>query len=379
MNNRSDSSKPDCKIYLASLGNGIFMENTYEVIRKQKWKIIASFALAFFIIFAITIVVGLGDTINILMNVDWYFILFNIILEAGIYLVWTYRWKLILMTVNEHISYRSLLVMLLASDFGNNVTPGAAGGEPLRAYLLSATKKTPFEIAFATSTADRVFEFFPFVLISLFAAFFILFWEIPIWTKLIVFIMILVSLFFFTIILYAVYRKEISQRVIIRIMKSIHPFLVKLVKSDLTLVEMNEKIIFYIDRFSKGFLQVVKDKKILIIGFILSFFMWALDIVRFYICFITIGVYPPVIPLIIIYTIGILIMLVPLLPGSWGIREVIIVGLFAVVGVAGDVVISASLIDRFVSYILPTIIGAFAAFYYGKHIKQSQEMKTSNP
>lgn len=107
--------------------------------------------------------------------------------------------------------------------------------------------------------------------------------------------------------------------------------------------------------------------------------MWALDIVRFYICFITIGVYPPVIPLIIIYTIGILIMLVPLLPGSWGIREVIIVGLFAVVGVAGDVVISASLIDRFVSYILPTIIGAFAAFYYGKHIKQSQEMKTSNP
>lgn len=162
-------------------------------------------------------------------------------------------------------------------------------------------------------------------------------------------------------------------------MKSVHPFLVKLVKSDLTLVEMNEKIIFYIDRFSKGFLQVVKDKKILIIGFILSFFMWALDIVRFYICFITIGVYPPVIPLIIIYTIGILIMLVPLLPGSWGIREVIIVGLFAVVGVAGDVVISASLIDRFVSYILPTIIGAFAAFYYGKHIKQSQEMKTSNP
>lgn len=161
-------------------------------------------------------------------------------------------------------------------------------------------------------------------------------------------------------------------------MKSIHPMLIKVIKSDLSLSEMNEKIIFYINRFSKGFLQVVKDKRIFIIGFILSFFMWGLDIVRFYICFITIGVYPPIIPLIIIYTIGILIMLVPLLPGSWGIREVIIVGLFAVVGVAGDVVLSASLIDRFVSYILPTILGAIAALYYGKRIKQYSDSKTKN-
>ena len=355
------------------------MQDTYETIRKHKWKIILSFALAFFIIFAITVAVGLGDTISILMTANWYFILLNIILEAGIFLVWTYRWKLILTTVNEYIPFRSLLVMLMASTFGNNVTPGAAGGEPLRAYLLGATKKTPYEIGFASATADRVFEFFPFVLISLFAAFFILGWEIPIWTKIIVFVMILVSIFFFAIVLYAVYRKEISQRVIISIMKSIHPLLVKIIKSDLSLVEMNEKIIFYINRFSKGFLQVVKDKRIFIIGFILSFFMWALDIVRFYICFITIGVYPPIIPLIIIYTIGILIMLVPLLPGSWGIREAIIVGLFAVVGVAGDIVFSASLIDRFVSYILPTIIGAFAALYYGRRIQRSKELKNIPP
>lgn len=355
------------------------MEDVYETIRKHKWSIIFSFALAFAIIFAITVAVGLGDTINILSHANWYLILFNIILEAGIYLVWTYRWKLILTTVNENIPYRSLLAMLLASDFGNNVTPGAAGGEPLRAYLLLADKKTPFEIGLASATADRVFEFFPFVLISIFAAFFILSWGIPIYTKVIVFVMILVSIFFFTIILYAVYRKEITQRVIIRLVKSVYPFFVKLSKSELSIGEVNQKIIYYIDRFSHGFLQVVKDKKIFAIGFFLSFFMWGLDILRFYICFVTIGVFPPLVPLIIIYTIGILIMLAPLLPGSWGIREAIIVGLFAVVGVAGDVVISASLIDRLVSYILPTIIGALAALYYGKRITKSKQTLTSNP
>ncbi|HEY0196170.1 MAG TPA: UPF0104 family protein [Methanobacterium sp.] len=355
------------------------MEDIYETMRKHKWSIILSFALAFFIIFAITIIVGLGDTINILSHANLYLILFNIMLEAGIYLIWAYRWKLILSTVNEHVPFRSLLTMLLASDFGNNVTPGAAGGEPLRAYLLTATNKTPFEIGLASATADRVFEFFPFVIISIFAAIFILGWETPIYVKLIISVMILISIFFFAIILYVVYRKEIAQRVIIKIAKPTYPFFSKLFKSDLSLSEVNEKIIYYINHFSAGFIQVIKDKKVLFIGFFLSLLMWGQDIARFYICFLTIGVSPPLIPLIIIYTIGILIMLAPLLPGSWGIREAIIVGLFAVVGVAGDAVMSASLIDRFVSYILPTIIGAFAALYYGKRIKESKQALTSNP
>ncbi len=191
--------------------------------------------------------------------------------------------------------------------------------------------------------------------------------------------MILISMFFFAIILYAVYRKEIAQRVIIRIVKSVYPFFVKLTKSDMSLSRVNEKIIYYINRFSTGFIQVIKNRKVFVIGFFLSFLMWGMDIVRMYVCFVTVGVYPPLIPLIIIYTIGILIMLAPLLPGSWGIREAIIVGLFAVVGVAGDVVLSASLIDRFVSYILPTIIGAIAALYYGKRIKESMKSPTSHP
>jgi len=88
-----------------------------------------------------------------------------------------------------------------------------------------------------------------------------------------------------------------------------------------------------------------------------------------YVCFASLGVYPPVSPLIIIYTIGILISLLPLLPGAWGIREVTLIGLFAVAGISADIVMAASLIDRLGSYIIPTIIGALTAFYYGKKVK----------
>ncbi len=352
------------------------MEDTYEVIRKHKWKIILSFALAAVIIFAITLVIGLGDIINILSHANWYLIALNFILEFSILLTWTLRWKLILKAVNVTAGFSSLFVMLTASIFGNNVTPGAAGGEPLRAYLLKEVEGTPFEIGLASAAADRVFEFFPFVVISIFAAFLILTWNIPIWTRLIVFFLIILSLFFFVILLYAIWRKEVAQRVIISLARSIYPFFVRLLKSDLSFTDVTDRIIYYINRFSHGFLQVVKDRKLLVLGVILSFFMWGLDMARFYICFVSVGTYPPVMPLIIIYTVGILISLVPLLPGSWGIREATIVGLFAVVGVAGDVVISASLIDRLASYIAPTLIGGFAALYYGQYIRNSKKSVT---
>ena len=128
-------------------------------------------------------------------------------------------------------------------------------------------------------------------------------------------------------------------------------------------------IIFYVNRFSSGFITALQDRKVFIIAFILSFLMWGLDMARMYVCFGSLGTYPPIIPLVIIYTIGILISLLPLLPGAWGIREATLIGLFAVVGVSADVVMAASIIDRLASYIAPTLIGALAALHYGRKVK----------
>ena len=87
-----------------------------------------------------------------------------------------------------------------------------------------------------------------------------------------------------------------------------------------------------------------------------------------YVCFLAVGVSPPAVPLIIIYTVGILISLLPILPGSLGLREGILVGLFAVAGIGADYVMAASVVDRIASYIAPTLIGLIAAIYYGKQM-----------
>jgi uncharacterized protein (TIRG00374 family) len=76
--------------------------------------------------------------------------------------------------------------------------------------------------------------------------------------------------------------------------------------------------------------------------------------------------------MIIIYTVSILVSILPTLPGALGIREATMVALFLPVGVPADVVLAASLLDRLVTYMLPTFIGALTTFYYGKKYKDTK-------
>jgi len=179
---------------------------------------------------------------------------------------------------------------------------------------------------------------------------------------------------FFLILIYAGLNKNIAQRIIIRLARSVFPFITKFTKKPLEFTDIREKIIFYINRFSTGFMQALEDKKVFLMGFFISFGMWGIDVLRIYVCFVALGSYPPIIPLVIIYTVAILISLLPILPGAWGIREATLVALFAVVGVPADVVLAASIIDRLASYFTVTFIGAAAALYYGKLIKSNKNL-----
>jgi uncharacterized protein (TIRG00374 family) len=76
--------------------------------------------------------------------------------------------------------------------------------------------------------------------------------------------------------------------------------------------------------------------------------------------------------MIIIYTIAILVSILPTIPGALGIREGVMVAHFLPVGVPADVVIAVSLLDRVVTYLIPTFIGALTTFYYGKKYRDKK-------
>jgi len=348
------------------------MQNTIDFIRKHKVKIVISFAISLFLIFIVSFVVGLEDIVNVLSRTNLYLIAFTMFLGFTIILGWTLRWKLILEALHSAPEFKQLILIMFTSLFGNNITPGAAGGEPLRAYLLNKFEDVPFETAFASATADRVFEFFPFVLVSTLAAYFIFTLNIGFLSGLVVSIMIIVAMIFFGLIIYVGYSKEVSTRIIISIAKRVYPFIKKLSSRETSFTSIKEKLTRYIETFTIGFHGILKDHRTFIVGVLVSFAMWGIDNLRFYLTFVAIGYYPLVIPMIIIYTISILVSILPTLPGALGIREGTMVALFLPVGVPAEVVLAVSLLDRLVTFILPTLVGAVTMLYYGKKYKENK-------
>ncbi len=342
------------------------MQTTSDLIREHKWKIIFTLIIGGFIIFAISIAVGLQDILNVLKRSDPEIIIIALLLEIVIIGMWTKRWSLILDVIDKSPGFTTLFVMMFTSLFGNNLTPGAAGGEPMRAYLLSKFEGISFDLAFVSASADRVFEFFPFVLVSGVAVYMIYSWHLPFLETLLISLMIIIIMGFFGILIYVGVKRDIAERLLLKLARSLLPIFVRITKKEITLHYVTEQISFYVGRFSTGFATVLQNRQMFILGLSISFMMWGTDMLRMYLCFVAVGSFPPLVPMIIIYTIGILITILPTIPGALGLREATMVALFLVVGVPADIVLAASLIDRLISYLMPTVVGAITTAYYGK-------------
>ncbi len=354
------------------------MQNTTEFIKSHKLEIVISFAAGLFIIFLVSFFIGLNEILNVLSHTDWKIMFITLVLELIVLLIWTLRWRLILDILHHSPKFKQLFLMLFTSLFGNNVTPGAAGGEPLRAYLLDKFENVPFEIGFASTTTDRVFEFFPFVLVSTLTVYLIFTLNIGFWTSLIISIVIFLIIIVFGLMIYVGYKKEVAVRLVISVAKRIYPFAKKLTSRDVSFSYVSDKLIGYIESFTTGFQGVLRDHRMFIVGISISFLMWGLDNLRFYLTFAAIGYYPPLLPVVIIYTVSFVVSILPTIPGSLGIREGVMVALFLPVGVSPDVVIAVSLLDRVVNYIIPTFIGAVTTFYFGKKYKNKKENSTAH-
>ncbi len=352
------------------------MQNTTEFIKTHKLEIVISFAAGLFIIFLVSFFVGLNDILSILDHTNLTIMLFTLVLEIVMTLMWAMRWRLILHVLDKAPKFKQLFLMLLASIFGNNVTPGAAGGEPLRAYLLDKFENVPFELGFASTTADRVFEFFPFILISILTVYLLFTLNVGFWTSLIISIVILVIIIFFALLIYVGYEKEVATKVVISIAKRVYPIAKRFTSKDTSFSSIHDTLMKYVESFTTGFRGVLKDRKMFIVGVFISFLMWGIDSLRFYFTFVAIGYHPPILPVVIIYTVAFVVSILPTIPGSLGIREGVMVALFLPVGISPDVVIAVSLLDRVVSYVIPTCMGAFATFYYGKKYNEKKKLPT---
>lgn len=345
-------------------------QDIYLFIENNVKGMILSFIVIFTLIFIIVFLTGIDDVISALSKTNLWILGLTFIIEIIIIILWSVRWKYILNHLGSYPNFLNVLRILIISQFGKNVTPGSIGGEPLRAYLLTEYDGTDIEVSLASTFISRAFELLPFMILSIVSAITLFKWNMDIYLKIFFIIFIILMIAVFNIIIYIGVNKKAFEKLIIKLLNILLPIIKKVFKKQYNDKKFKSAAIEYIDNFSSSFRTIIEDKKFFLVGAFSAFMAWVLDLLNSYLVFYAIGINPPVLPFIIIFTVSILISFIPMLPGSLGITEIIMITLFAPIGIAADYVFAASTLERLSSYIFPTMLGIITAILYKEIFKE---------
>lgn len=305
-----------------------------------------------------------------MQKIPFKFLLILLLLQTMIMINSAVKWRIILM--NSRISIKNILLATLVGYLVNNITPvGLAGGEPVRAYLLSRAENIRFSTAVSSVIVDLFLEIFPiFILILISIAMILIGGESETLAIILGIIAVaLLTLFIITVILMT------HKNLILILTQRFLDILIKIpILSDYA-KRKRADIDGVSKRFKKAMKEYMMDAKILFFGTTISIVGWILRFLRVYLAFIALGYSIPLGTLIIVETAVLAISFVPIFPGALGIWEGSSIGLFVLFGVDGAVATAATIIDRTFFYILPSIVGAFSSIYCGINLSNIMQSK----
>lgn len=307
---------------------------------------------------------GAADVINVLGQTDPLFVLAAISVEFFAIFLWAIRWK-ILLNPFASIPLQSSFNGILIGLFFNNITPVArAGGEPFRAYYLNKKETIDVEDAFATVAIDRILDSIPFqVFIILSLAYFIFFLKI---SANIVFILIL---FFILnlVLLSLVFYFSLNIKAAKKLMVSIFKFAAKFSTSVRKYEDRVEKAV---EHYHRSIMTFSSQGGNLAVSLAFSFVLWFFVILRAYLVIIALGYHVSFMTVLIVQTIGTLVGIVPLLPGGLGYVDGIMAFLYLSFDFPPAAAVSASLLDRFISFWIVSAVGGGCIFMERELLKE---------
>ena len=319
-------------------------------------KKIVTFLLYFLgltIILAIIIHVGITEVVSVLLSTDPLIFLLAVLLYfLGCYIL-TLRWKTILSISNCRASSKNLFLLIMMGQFINNITPSMKGGsEPFRAYYLSKLENIPKSISFSSVIVERVLDTVAFLVLSLFVILYFLIEGIPLVEELVVVWLLIGVLMVISV--YIIMHRSLPYKVASKLIKII---------SYVSSKNIPEKEIYKsIEDLQQNILFLHNNRKKMVMPFILTFLWWFLDIFKNYILFLSIGYRVSPIALSSTYLVSLLVGILPTLPGSLGVSDAVSITLYSYFGIPHSISTTGTLLDRVVSYLIPTLFG-FVAYY----------------
>jgi hypothetical protein len=283
--------------------------------------------------------------------------------------VWAARWQTALSLINCRIGFGARYLILCATVFLNNITPGArVGGDPFgRAYMVHRLENTSYSSGLASVIGDYALA--PLIIVSFLMAGLILRFG-----KGSVQLTLILAMVWALVALGAVLgpRFFFKKRIAIKGITGITRRVLGWFGRRRNFRETVEGIEAF---YSSTYAILEKREKVLSIGS-LSLLIGALDVFRLYAIFLALGYYPSFPMLLVAASLPIIVGLIPLLPGGLVIVEGSLISIFALFGVPLNLALAATVIERGIMFVLSTIVGAGVFSYLGVKMAAKPEIQS---
>lgn len=310
----------------------------------------------------------LGKIYNSIISADLYLVGIAVGLYFFEVLFWAYRWKVALMAAGYNLSFRRSYVIAHSGMFFSNITPFSKSfGEPFRAYLIKKIQKVPYSVGFATILAEGILTiptFFGLLLAGM--VFLIRLQSPPLWVSAIILGTISCLLVAFVPLAYALVKRKTAFGGIFRVIRWLYRRLGRKTS--------DKKIMDPIKRFYASTRIVLHDRKKALTIAAIALLLNLVSILRIWIILHAFVQNVSLAAPLLAVTIPLLAGIIPFLPGGLVLVEASMVGVFYACGIPLPIAVSATLVERSISYLLSTIVGAGATSYLG--IKMWKTSKT---
>ena len=301
----------------------------------------------------------LGGIYNAIISAD----LKLVLLAVGMYffevLFWADRWRVALMAAGYTISFPRLYLIANSGMFFNNITPiSKSGGEPFRAYFIKKIQKVPYPTGFATILAEGILSIPVFLgLLLAGMALWIYLQFPPLWVDAAILGTIICLLVAFLPIAYALIKRKTASGGIFKI--------IRWISKRLGRKTSEKEIMRPIRKFYASTQIVLHDKKKAVTISTIALLLNLVSMMRIWLILFALHWNAPLAAPLLAVTVPLLAGIIPFLPGGLVLVEASMFGVFLACGATPEIAFSATLIERAISYVLSTVVGAVATSYLG--------------
>jgi uncharacterized protein (TIRG00374 family) len=283
--------------------------------------------------------------------------------------LWATRWQATLSFIGCRIGFGARYLILCATIFLNNITPGArVGGDPFgRIYMMHKLENISYSSSMASLIGERVLS--PLLVVSFLMAGLVLqFGKGSLQLSLILIAVWVIAALGTILIPRLFFKKRIAAKGVSRITNRVLGWFGKRGKIRETIKGIEA---FYSDSYA----TIDNWKKLLVVGS-LTLLGGALDVLRLYTVFLALGYHPTLAMLLVASALPTIVGIIPFLPGGLVIVEGSLISVLAFLGVPLDLAMAATVIERGISFVLSTIVGAVVFSYLGVRMAAKPEVES---